>query len=329
MLPSPRRRLYLGLLGCALGCALGFAGCSRSPDPWREAKEGQKHILVTFPPLYCLTHAVAGEDAYVLCYLTTDGPHDYSFSPRDAIKARDAHLLIYNGLGLDDAFVQRINARNKVPMLDVGGALPKTMLRTMGEEHQDGPQHAGHKHAHGTYDPHVWLGPPQALVMTDTIAAKLAEVDPPHATDYHQRAGKLKAHLEQLQADGRARFKDRANRKILTMHESIGYFADAFGLKVAGSIQPVPGADADPGRLKGLVDLCKERRVAVITYEPQYLKKQPELLLRELQKDVKVQLAEFDPLETAPAGAGGINPPPSYYFDRMRANIDNLAGALP
>jgi hypothetical protein len=50
-------------------------GCSPAPDFWKEAKEGQKRILVSFPPLYCITHAIAGEDAYVLCMLTSQGPH--------------------------------------------------------------------------------------------------------------------------------------------------------------------------------------------------------------------------------------------------------------
>ena len=70
------RRGLLGVFGVALvALGLGFAGCTPAPDPWKNAKAGQKHVLVTFPPLYCLTHAVAGDDACVLCFLTTEEPH--------------------------------------------------------------------------------------------------------------------------------------------------------------------------------------------------------------------------------------------------------------
>ena len=36
-------------------------GCGRTPNFWVEAKPGQKKILVSFPPLYAITHAVAGD----------------------------------------------------------------------------------------------------------------------------------------------------------------------------------------------------------------------------------------------------------------------------
>src|SRR5207248_11297581 len=66
-----RRNIFWLLSGLLIVFGIGFAGCSRPPDPWKEAKAGQKHVLVTFPPLYSLTHAIAGDDAYVLCFLST------------------------------------------------------------------------------------------------------------------------------------------------------------------------------------------------------------------------------------------------------------------
>lgn len=330
---APRRGPCVLLLAGGLLLLLGFAGCSRAPDPWREAKQGQKRVLVTFAPLYCLTHAVAGDDAYVLSFLTKQGPHDYVFSPTDAVKARSADLLVYNGLGLDDRFTEKMNKvqSKAVPVLDVGATLPKDLLRK--DEDDDEDDHAkkdDHGHQHGDYDPHIWLGPPQAMVMVDTIAGKLSEIDAAHAAGYKERASKVKQQLQQLLDDGRAKFKDKQNREVVTMHESFGYFADAFGLKVAGSIQATPNQQVDAARLGKLDKLCKEKNVRVITFEPQYSDAEPKLLQKGLaQRGLEVRLAEFDPLETAPVPEGKINPPADYYFEKMRANIDNLAKALP
>jgi zinc transport system substrate-binding protein len=348
------RRGSLLLLAGGIMLLLGLAGCTRAPDSWREAKSGQKRILVTFAPLYCLTQAVAGEDGYVQCFLSTEGPHDYTFSPTDAVKARSAELLIYNGLGLDDQFAEKVSnfQRKPVPMLDVGAALPKNLL--LKDEDDDDDAHAkknekhaadekgekaGHKHehakadakphTHGEYDPHIWLGPPQAMAMVDAIASKLTEIDPEHAKGYKERATKLKQNLKQLLEDGRAKFEDKKNRNVLTMHESFIYFAKAFDLEVAGAIQAQPNQPVDAARLAKLEKQCREKHVRVITYEPQYNPTEPKMLQEGLTKrGLKVQLVEFDPLETAPVPEGKVNPSADYYFSKMRANIDHLAKAL-
>jgi ABC-type Zn uptake system ZnuABC Zn-binding protein ZnuA len=314
-------------------CPLGFVGCTKAPDPWKDAKPGQKRILTTFPPLYSLTQAVVGDDAFVLCFLTTEGPHDYEFNPVDAVKAKGADLIISNGLTLDDEFVHKLKARLKVPAFSVGDALPESLLQA-GDEHEKHDKNAKHDedshHHHGAHDPHVWLGPPQAMAMADAIAQKLAEIDPDHKKGYADRAGKLKDELAKLHEHGKAAFKDKKNKRVVTMHESFAYFAKAFGLEVADFIQPKANVAPDAGWLAQLEQRCRDKHVGAITYEPQYSKSQPAMLQKELQKKgLDVQLTEFDPLETAPLAKGSLNPDPSYYFTKMRENIDNLAKALP
>ncbi len=331
---SQFRRALPGLLAALLLAAgAAFTGCSKPPDAWKAAREGQKHLLVTFPPLYCLAHAVAGDDAYALCFLSTTGPHEYQFNPIDAVKARGADLIISNGLGLDDTFIARLNNKSaKVPVLEAGEAIPEDLLLPMDDHDEDdhGKEEKGHHHHHGANDPHVWLGPPQAMAMADAIAKKLAEIDPPHAEGYAKRAAELKGRLRKLHEDGRERLAGKKNRKVLTMHESMSYFAKAFGLETVGSIQIRPGDDPDAARIGRLEKVCRDKGVAVVTYEPQYPRAQSELLQSQLRsRGLDVRLAEFDPLETAPLGPDGVNPAPGYYLDKMRANVDNLAKALP
>jgi ABC-type Zn uptake system ZnuABC Zn-binding protein ZnuA len=318
---------------------LVLAGCSPAPDPWKQAKEGQKRILTTFVPLYCLTHAIAGDDAYVACLLTAEGPHEYEFSPTDGVKARKADLLIYNGLGLDDKFVKRISAsqpaNTTLSMLNVGGTLPESLLRDMGEEdehdHQDHKDHKDHKHDghhHEAFDPHVWLGPEQAMAMVDAIAKKMADVDFNHKDGYAKRAAQLTDELKKLHEYGKDKFKNKKNRRVLSMHDSFGYFADGFGLESAGSIQAQPNVNPDAARLSELAQRCRKKNVGAITYEPQYSKAQAELLQQQLTKlGLDVRLAEFDPIETAEGKDG--NPDPKIYLETMRANIDKLDKALP
>src|SRR5436190_16610161 len=99
-----------------------YGGCSRAPDPWdaTSGREGPK-VLVSFPPLYCFTKAVAGEHARVLC-LTTSDPHEYSPDSQDISKARYADVLIYNGLSLDEkvAELPKSSGNAKVRVVNLG-----------------------------------------------------------------------------------------------------------------------------------------------------------------------------------------------------------------
>jgi ABC-type Zn uptake system ZnuABC Zn-binding protein ZnuA len=114
------------------------------------------------------------------------------------------------------------------------------------------------------------------------------------------------------------------------MHDSLGYFADAFGLKVVGSIQIRPGVEGDPRALAQLVEACEKNHVRVIAVEPQYPKKSAEVLQKHLrEKNLTIELVEIDPLETAPVAGSNGNPDPAYYMKRMKQNIDDLAKALP
>ena len=326
------RRGLFGFLAAALVVlGLGFAGCTPAPDPWKEAKPGQKHVLATFPPLYCLAHAVAGDDAYVLCFLSSQDPHQYAFNPQDAVKAQGANLIVSNGLELD-VFVDKLIAGKKIALVRAEDVIPKDKLFDAEEDEHDkkDAKQEGHHH-HGSHDPHVWLGPPRAIEIADGIAKKLAEIDSAHADGYKKRAVALKADLEKLQEEGKAKLgKGKTKLKVVSMHDSMRYFADAFDIEIVDVIEELPGQDPDAKKLADLVTTCKEKGVHVITYERQYSESQPKLLQKALKsRGVDVQLIEFDPIETAPVGKDGVNPDPDYYMKKMRANVEALAKALP
>ncbi|MBI2807333.1 MAG: zinc ABC transporter substrate-binding protein [Planctomycetes bacterium] len=336
------RRSYLLILSGFLLAVLGLAGCSSAPNFWADAKPTQKKVLVTFPPLYAITHAVAGEDAYVLSMLCGTGPHGYDYNAHDLRKVKQADLLISNGLSLDDTFVGKIlnnHSNRHLVTLNVGEVLEKKHHEVLlhgahdhdhGDDKKDGKPdpHAGHQH--GEHDPHVWLGPKQTMIMTRIIADKLAEIDPPHAKNYEKRADAfIKRVKEEVEDYGKKKFKGK-HVHMVTMHEAFGYFADAFGLEIVGTIQKLPGTDPDAAGRARLVKLCKQEKISLIAVEPQYSKAQAESLQETLAKaGIDVPIVTLDPLETADMKQGTRNPDPEYYVRTMRRNIDAIARGLP
>src|SRR5262249_33906331 len=155
---------------------------------------------VSFPPLYSFTKNVAGDDAQVLCLLTTHGPHDYPYDPKDLLPLRTADLFLVNGLGLDEEFSEKLknncgNSKLKMVELAEEGINEVDPSRLRRAEEGEPASH-DHGHHHGEYDPHVWLGLPEAIQMVKQIAKELAEIDPPHATGYEQRAADYTRKLE-------------------------------------------------------------------------------------------------------------------------------------
>ena len=325
-----RSRTVLGSM-LAAAAALAWVGCGSVKDGW-EDKAGPPRVVASFPPIACFVENVGGDHVGLICLCTGTGPHDYQFNIHDAVKLKRADLFFANGLLLDDGFADKIVANgsnSKLRYVKLADKLP-TNLRKKGvaHAHEHGPGHEGHDHdhghEHGEFDPHVWLGIPQAVSMVEQIRDALKDVDRTHAADYDQHAAAYVARLKELHAEGKKKLK-ALKVPVITFHESMGYFADSFGLNVIGSLQPMPGEAPSPQKYKALVEQCSKAKYpkVIIAVEPQYPETAAETLRTELTKaGVKeVAIVIVDPLETC--NADELNA--GWYERKMRENIDTLA----
>jgi ABC-type Zn uptake system ZnuABC Zn-binding protein ZnuA len=341
------KAVWIGLAAVVAAAALIPLSCGSPKDPW-EGIAGPPRVVATFPPLDCFVQNVGGPDVGVLTLCTTTGPHEFEPTVEDKQKLEKADLFLLNGLGLEDQFAAGMAQTSKNPrlrdegtsgMIDLGARLLKAGLVDKFQDH-DERDHDKHKeagkheeahghdeHQHGEYDPHVWLGIPQAVRMVEIIRDELKSADPAHAEGYDRRAAEYIARLRKLHADGKAELADKKNRKIVTSHDSLHYFAKSFDIDVEDVIQLQPGSDPDPATLADIVKKCKEEGVRVIATEPQYDSKTAQTLLKELHsKGVSdVELIQLDPLETL---SGGEKLDAGWYERRMRANLDELKKAL-
>lgn len=320
---SLRRFIWLGFF------ALLSLGCTKAHDPWQGVEGGPARVLVSFPPLYCFVKNVAGNHAAVLSVLGQKGPHDYHPTAADALKFRKADVFFYNGLDLDDFLLQlaRSSGNSKLHSVNLGKLLPKKELLAM-KEHDHSAEDGHAHHHHGEHDPHVWLGILEATQMVEEICKTLQDL-PGTTTEmkdaFRRNANIYLAELKKLQEHGQQAFKDKKNKKLLTMHESLGYFARNFGLDIAGSIQIRPGMEGSPGRLAKIVELCKKENVPIIAVEPQYPQDAARLLQSQLGRlGANVEVVLVDPLETT-----AEQPTPGFYVEQMRKNIDTLAAKMP
>ena len=336
---ASRTRFRPGVLGTTalLGAGLLLApGCGPGDEqPVWPDKPGPK-VLVSFPPLYSFVTSVAGDRANVVSLLTTHGPHGYETTKRDARFVAGADIFFVNGLGLDEPIARKLKkaANPDLKLIELGETLDKNTLfasehahdHDHDHAHDHGHAHHDHDHDHGPIDPHVWLGIAEAKEMVRGIAGALAEHDPAHGDEYKANADAYAAKLDELHAEGKAMLEGKTERKIVTFHESLRYFAHSFGLEIAGVIQVSAGSEPSPKKMKEIIETCKKQNVRLIAVEPQYPSNTAAARVLEALKAEGIDAAfvEIDPLETAEPSALS----PGLYEKVMRQNLKNLADAL-
>ncbi len=301
-------------IALALTVVLSFLaltnGCGSAQDPW-EGKGGSPRIVTSFAPLYCFARNVAGDKAGIVCICQgSKGPHGYRETHEDLLTMRRADLLIANGMGLDDGFMEKLKRSGTATLryLKVAETIDKSLI--IGGGHPD---------------PHLWLGVKQAKAMVSKIRDVLKESgvgDPSvnydaNATAYLKKLDKLKDYKKKELA--------AIKSPIVTFHESLNYFADSFGLKIAGSIRVTPESEIGGPRIRELIALCLKEKVEIIAVEPQYKKAEAENLKKQLvSRGLKnVKLVRVDPLEACEVKDLNAD----WYIRKMQENIDNLVGS--
>ena len=120
----------------------------------------------------------------------------------------------------------------------------------------------------------------------------------------------------------------RMNR-LVTFHDSLAYFEEAFKLDVRGVLTKHPGQEPVAKEMSELIRLCTKKgaETRVIATEPQYSTSgSGEALRKELiaKGVVDPVLVELDPLETVKPEDLTLD----WYEKKMRENLDALAKAM-
>ncbi len=316
----------IGLL-MLLGGVVPIVGCGDSGPDWPE-KPGPK-VVASFPPLYCFVANVGGDDVAVKPAMTSQGPHHFDPKHSDNLLLSKADLFFINGLSLDEKPTEKMKAgsgNKNIKLIDLGTRFDKKELEKGCDCEDEEEGHDHHDHVH-LVDPHVWLSPDMAIKQVEGIRDGLKEFDPTRGANYDSRAVGYIAKLNDLKAYGKELFKDKKDKKFVTFHGSMAYFARTFGLDIVDVIQKTPGKEPSGKAIEKLVKACVDGKVRVIAVEPQYSgQASAKRILDELRRKgiEDPVLVELDPLETVQP----LDLNPGWYEAKMRINLENLAKAM-
>ncbi len=261
-MPLPRRRIAalaaLAALAAPLAACGDDAGSSSGAD-----------IVVTTPVLGAVVEDLV-EDAADVRVLIPNGtdPHDYQPSARDIGALEGADLVVENGLdleeGLEDALGQARGDEGRVFT-----ATDHIDVRIAGEDDHGGEGHADEEeHDHGPEDPHFWMDPASMAAVVSALAPVL---DDRLGLDLGDRAQAEVAELTALDAEVEETLAPipEASRRLVTGHESMGYFARRYDFELVGALIPSLSsqAQASAANLAGLRRQVAEEDVPAIFTE--------------------------------------------------------------
>jgi ABC-type Zn uptake system ZnuABC Zn-binding protein ZnuA len=288
----------------ALAAAAALAACGSGGG---SGGEGGVRVVATTPVVADLARHVAGDRAGVEAILEPNSdPHEYEPRPSDARAVSEAAVVLRSGGELDEWLAQLAEA--------AGGDGQVVNLIDSVETIED----------EGEPDPHWWHDPVNAAAAVRAIRDALTEADAGGREEYARNAARYEAELHSLDVaiSDCVENVPRRQRKLVTTHDALGYFAARYGIEVIGSVIPSLSTEAQPsaGDTARLIDQIEREGVEVIFAESSVSSKVEEAIARESGAEVGDRLWA-DGL--GPEGSSGET-----YVKSMAANAHALVSGL-
>ena len=229
-------------------------------------------VATSLTDLASVAQLVGGKhvSAQSLCRGYED-PHFVPAKPSLMKAIQRADVFVSTGLELDGGWLPLVLPGSRNPKIQPGAKgfvdasqgvdvleKPKgTVSRAAGDIHPFG-------------NPHYYADPKNLEVVASHLAEVFSQLDPANAADY---ASNAKAFQERMEASLEKWEKQMAPYQgafVVTYHPNFVYFADRFGLKLFGTVEPKPGIPPSPHYVNELAESMKKAGVKVVLYQPYY-----------------------------------------------------------
>ena len=215
--------------GVLVGCLL-LSECQPAPTA-----SGLPVVVATETFLGDIAQNIAGTRISIETLLpVTVDPHEYQPKPQDVTKLAQAQVLIVNGLGYE-AWLQKT--------IDSLGGQRQIITATNGIV--PAPDPSG---VHPQGDPHMWMNPLDTINYVIQIRDGLMLADPAGKDIYSTNADAYIAKLQALDqwVKNQVNQLPVSKRLLVTNHDALGYFANAYDFKIIGAVIPSVTTDASP-----------------------------------------------------------------------------------
>jgi zinc/manganese transport system substrate-binding protein len=209
-------------------------------------------VVASFSILGDFSRNVGGERVNVTTLVGPDGDvHVYTPAPADAKKIADAKLVIINGLGLEGWLPRLVQS---------SGGKTAIVAATNGIA----PLKIG-----GDADPHAWQSVANARIYVANIRDALVAADPAGAGTYRANAQTYLAKLDALDREVRQAMTriPQPRRKVISTHDSFGYFAAAYGVEFIAPLGVSTESEASARDIAGIITQIRAAKIPAVFLE--------------------------------------------------------------
>jgi len=286
-------------------------------DDSDPAKNGP-FIIATTSIMGDLVKGIVGDRARleVLMPPKTD-PHLFEMSARQIAMLSEADLVVTNGLLLEEGIAPTLKQAKQdgANVVSVGEFVDPLVAADAHDDHDKEEKHDDHDdhdkeekhddhddhdkeekhddhagHAHGEHDPHYWLDPRRMAKAAHYVGEQLVLVTKDSswkasAEDYEKALLLLDSEIKQELS-----VIEPANRKIVSNHDSMRYFADRYEFEVLGTVIPGISTHTSPSSssVAGLVSLIKANSIEAIFADMTEDTSVAESVVQEVGEQVKI-----------------------------------------
>ena len=247
-------------------------------------------------------------------------PHSYEPGAQDLTAVAQAHVIFVNGWDLEEALVHDLEEiGEEIPLVPISANIePLTVAE--GDTHDEA-------HSHSGADPHVWFNIGHVEQWVTNAQHILSDLDPANADLYSKNAttylnvldlleGTIKTQLAQIPSE---------NRFLVTNHDSLSYFAQAYDFTILGTVIPGVSTVAEPSAsdVADLIESMKTHNLCTIFTET--------TVSDNLAQTVAAELNNCDTVQVLQLYTGSIGPADSNansYIYMFQANVETIVNGL-
>jgi zinc/manganese transport system substrate-binding protein len=200
-----------------------------------------------------------------------EDPHFVPAKPSLMKAIQKADVFVSVGLELDGGWLPLVLPGSRNPKIQPGR--PGFVDASEGVdvlEKPAGTVSRAEGDVHPLGNPHYYLDPKSLEIVAGHLAEVFSRLDPANAADYSSNAAAFDDTMEKGLARWERELAPYRGAEIVTFHKNFIYFADRFGLKIFGNVEPKPGIPPSPRHMAELAEAMKQAGVRVVLYQPYY-----------------------------------------------------------
>ena len=267
-----------GIVGLLCFFSIIIPSCNRSVSP------SDNSIVVSIEPLrYFVEKITDGQFPVTVLVPSGVSPETFEPSAQNIKEAGKSRLFIATGaLEAEANLLQGISGTDRLILADSISPI------TGGHDHRHTATEA--HHTLRNIDPHIWLSPAEARVITQSITRKLCALYPGSCQAFQQNCTLLLQQIDSLDRYMTRQFADMPSNCFIIYHPALTYLARQYRLKQIAIEKD--GKEPTGNGLKALIDTARTHNIRTLFCQTQLNSQAVHTIANEINGRVEI----IDPL---------------------------------